>query len=491
MGIILNESSKIIQALDREAYNQIAVDKTSKVDYGFDGGKWSKSKPEEKLEQEKTLIKRTRAISKTAKVETCLMDIVNEAVVPDSKNPVVVDTSDIESVSMSDSVLEKAKEGIETSFSRIIKKMNFKKKGTSIFMDWYVDGRLYVYVEWDNNKKEGITGIRFLDPLKLKLVYKKDSKSGKKHFVYEYTVSLDENGEKQDPLEIPYKNVLFIPSGLTDTSGVVISYLNKALRPLNLLNMMENSLVIQRFVRAPSRWVFKIDVSGMNKKRAKSYMNNLQSKYRSRFRINAVTGELNSNNMTLAMQENFWLPKTNSQNGGHEIDEIGGNQNLGDIDDILYWKKEVDSSLNVVPENDENSIINFGSRLEEISRKEFKFFRFIKWIRTYFNILFTLLLKIESVFSNTLTIQQWEEIKGDIFYIYENDSIYESAKKRQKNLAKLEDAQAFAETALRWYGEEWFRTNILEQTPEEQKKFKEDYEKRKAEKGGEEEEEEF
>jgi len=456
MAVLISEASKIIKALDKDNFNQITVDKEQLSNQFFSVAKYGKSSNPEKMEMLKTLIKKWRQYSKFPKVASSIMNIKSEAVVAGDRDVVMLDSSDLDSFNLRESEINKLKEVLPERFSRILKKVRFNQFGSKYFENWYVDGRLYVYIETD---EDGIKDYRFLDPLKLTLVKKE------KKLIYEYDT---ENNGEEKKLEIPYNKVYFISSGLENENGIVISYLNKAIRPINLLMMMENSLVIQRFVRAPERWVFKLDVSGMNKKRAKQYMENMRSKYRARFTIDAITGELSGNNMTLAMQENLYIPKTNSQNGGHDIDTIGGTQNLGDIDDILFWDRKVDEALHTPKtEGGEESIVSFGSRIEEISRAEYKFFRFIKMLRSYFNQLFNILLKVDVLAAGITKESVWEEIEDDLIFVYKNDSIYEENKERNKLENKFEFLQNYEQLLLKYYGETYIRKRILKQTDEE------------------------
>jgi len=471
MSFVLHEASEIIKTLDADNADQIAIDRSNNGYTGFNLGAYGKGSKSDKIEQEKKLIRTWRDLSQLPKVENALMDIWNEAVVADSRHPVSVDTSEIEL--SNEKKNEAVKEAVENAFSLILKEMRFRSAGTKIFKDWYVDGRLYVYYETKNGH---ITEIRFLDPMKIKLI--QEDKNSYYEYIPDDAITI--NGQRVEKAKIPAKQVIFIPSGLKSADGIWLSYLNKAVRPLSLLQMLENSLVIHRFVRAPERWVFRVDVSNMNKKRAKTFINNMVSKYRSKYQIDPVSGNVNAQNTLLAMQENIFLPKTNSQNGGHEIDSIGGNASFGDIDDILYWKDEVSASLNLPQSKDTEAMFNFGSRLEEISRAEHRWFRFIKFLRSYFNMLFTKLIGIELVENKTMTKDEFDEIDDDIYYVYENDSIYEEAKKFSKIEMVLEKLSTYGEVIEKWFGPEWAYDNIIPCTKEEKTKYmkhREEFEK--------------
>ena len=323
---MLLSESKITKAIDQSNYDEIVIDKDKERSSSITS--WSKSSRRAKLAMQKSLIKTWRFYSRIAKVEDRLMEIYNEAVVSDETEDIIeLMTKKLEGAFENESVNKKVIKTLPLLFSKIVDMLMFDVKGTEIFKKWYVDGGLYLYIEFDKSKKAGIKEIRFLDPLKLELV----TEGGKTTYSY---ITDDEESfttySTETTIKLPTKNVIYIPSGLKSEEGIPISYLNKAVRPINMLHLMENSMVVHRFVRAPERLVFRIDVSGMNKKKAKAYMRNLRSKYRSKYTINGITGEMNSQNVIMSMQENYWLPKTNSNNGGHDIDTIGGSQSLSE-----------------------------------------------------------------------------------------------------------------------------------------------------------------
>lgn len=271
--------------------------------------------------QEKELIKKYRQYKGIAKVDDAIKNITTEAVVIDDTESIGINVDEIRS---DDKKTERIwKENLPDKFDEVLNILDWNNYGDDYFDLWYTDGRLYVYYETD---KYGLKYVKILDPLRL---FIKVDINEKKY--YEYNVSLkffesDYNFEQpnnDDIITIPEENMLFVPSGLTK-NGIVISYLNKAIRPINLLQMMENSLVVYRFVRSPERWVFKIDVGGMSRANAESYMQELQRNYRQKFSMDTITGEVSSQNAVMSMMENFWFPKTRSQNQGHDISTVGG-----------------------------------------------------------------------------------------------------------------------------------------------------------------------
>lgn len=469
MAILLDED-KITRVIDDDNFDQIPIDRNAgqggyNIFSSFYDNKSSKD------EAQKNLICDYRRIRQYPKVDDAVTDIKN-GMVPICNDRSVVDilVDDLDYMFETPGLLNKIKKNLPIAFNRIKSLLRFNISGNQYADDWYTDGCLYVYynTEKKDNNTKGIKEIRMLDPLKLKLI--KDTAKG---MYYEYT------SENETKLEIAYKNVLFISSGLKDPfTGLNISYLNKALRPINLLHMLENSLVVHRFVRAPERWVFKIDVSNMSSQRGKELIKKMQENYKSRFTIDIITGELKSNSNFMTMLENIWIPKTESQNGGHEIDTVGGNGDFGNLDDLLIFQKEVNRSLHVpLSRLEPDATFNFGSRVEEISRDEKKFMTFIKTLRNKFNNLFIYLLKIELELMLVAKPEEFDKIKDQIRFQYYNDNTYELAVEKSQIEGIFELASQYEQLAVKYRGEDWFMEKMLKMT----KKDIKEYHKRKEE----------
>ena len=466
MSILLNED-RITKNIDQGNFDQIAIDRNGgQRSYSiFNGLGDDDSVKRDKMH--KSIIQDYRRYRQYPKVDDAVTDIKNSMVpIIEERDVVEIIVDNIDYMFESQNVLKKIKKELPVSFDKIKSVLRFNIDGNQYADDWYTDGCLYVYV---NYNKDGVKEVRMLDPLKLTLVEEKG-----KHY-YEYDTGIkDQYGKKADKEKIPYNKVIFVASGLKDPyTGINIGYLNKAIRPINLLQMMENSLVIHRFVRAPERWVFQIDVSNMGSQRGKAFMKKMRDQYRSRFTIDAISGELKSNSNIMAMQENFWIPKTNSNNGGHEISTIGGNmQGIGEIDDILLFQKEVYKALNVpISRLEPDATFALGSRVEEINRDEKKFMTFIKSLRNKFNKLFINLLRIDLVSRLIAKPEEFEAIKDQIRFRYENDNTYELAAKRAQMENIFETASQYEDIAIKYYGEDWYMENMLRMTPEQIKAY--------------------
>jgi len=456
------KESRFTKELDASNFNQVVVDKDY-ISAGNFFGKFFESDDQVKKDQGiKELVRKYRRYAQFPKVSKAVTIISNGMVISEDGESVV--DINVDKLNTLNSTAEKRiKNAIPELFSEVKRMLLFDMYGVDHVKQWYIDGGLFVYFEGQD--KKGITEIRVLDRCKLTLV-----KEGTK-LIYEYDFP---KGKRQ----INFKNVIFIPSGLVDpTTNMNIGYLNKAIRPVNLLNMLENSLVVYRFVRAPERYIFQIDVAGKNKKKGQQYIKNMMSKYRSKFNIDTLTGELNSSNMTMAMQENFWFAKTNSQNGGHSIDSIGGSgaSGLDNLDDVKYFREEVYNALHVpVSRLQPEASFAFGARTEEISRDENDFQEFKNYLRKRFSLLFTELIGIHGNLKGSFQKTEYNEVKNDIRYKFKNDSIYYEAKKRAKLEARMEMLQQYGDQILKWYGEPYLRKEVLGQNDEEIKQYKKD-----------------
>jgi len=467
---MLLHENKITKAIDKGNFDQVIIDKDNNVTGGFFSGIYTgKDNPECILENEKNLVKTYRKYAAISKVDEAIQDITNEAIVVDEEDSCAIHTERIDFMG-SPSVAKGLKEKILPEiFSKIYSKLKFDLHGDQYFERWYVDGRLYVYV--DSSKEDGIKDIRILDPLRLTLVREN------KKLRYDYqTGEKDENGCNKEPMEIPFKNVIYITSGLHDAeTGAVISYINKAIKPINQLQMMENSLVIHRFIRAPERWLFKLDTSGMSDSKATEYMRKAREQFRSRFSVDPITGETKSQSLLMSMQENFFIAKRNTQGGGHEIDTIGGSsQGFDNIDPIIYFQKEMYKALNVPVSRLEPENTTFiGSRTEEINRDELNFFKFIKKLRKRgMHVLFMKLIELEGILTGRIKKEDYDAVEDDIRFVWRNESIYEQARESSTIQSIIENSGMQAEElAHKYFSVEWFRKKVLKQTDEQIAKY--------------------
>ena len=360
-------------------------------------------------------------------------------------------------------------------FDHVINMLNMNWYGHDIFRRWYVDGRLYYHKIIDEkNPKNGLLELRPIDPTKIRKVRElkkeKDPKTGAEiitgateYFIFQN----DSLGTKAQGLKIAKDAITYVTSGLLDPSRKrILSHLHKALKPVNQLRMMEDSLVIYRLARAPERRIFYIDVGNLPKGKAEEYLRNIMAKYRNKMVYDAETGDMKDDKKHMSMLEDFWLPRREGGRGT-EISTLPGGENLGQIDDIEYFRKKLYKSLNVPSGRLEQENQFSLGRSTEISRDELKFQKFINRLRKKFSALFIDILKTQLILKGVVTEEEWESIRSDISIDFLKDNHFSELKDAELIRERLATLREVDEYAGRYYSVEWIRKNILMQTDEE------------------------
>ena len=417
------------------------------------------------------LIQEYRKMAIMPEVEQAINDIVNEAIVHDDrKMPVEIILDDI-----GDKYGAKVKKAISAEFSNLCRMLRLKTRAHEIFRRWYIDGRLYYHMLIDEDSPgEGVQELRFIDPIKIKKVKElkkeRDQESGvelqsvtDEFYVYNpdgfrTSFSSDEQGIKISP-----DTIVYCPSGLPDPSGKrMLSYLHKAIKPMNQLRMTEDSIVIYRVSRAPERRIFYIDVGNLPKARAEQYLEDIQKKYRNKLVYDINTGDIRDQSYQQSILEDYWLPRREGGKGT-EITTLDGGQNLGELEDVQYFLKKLYKSLNVPPSRLESeSQFNLG-RSTEITRDELKFTKFIQQLRTRFSEFFYDLLGTQLRLKGIISKEEFEEIREDITFAFLRDSYFSELKEAEVQRERLELLQSIGDYAGKYYSHEYIRRNVLRQ----------------------------
>jgi hypothetical protein len=379
---------------------------------------------------EADMIRRYRDVAQQPECDAAIEDIINEAIVSDSSSaPVDLITDDLDQP-------DNIKKIIREEFKNVVELLQFNHYAHEIFRRWYVDGRLFYHMIIDDKSpKKGLLEVRPIDPTKIRKVKEiekeKDPKTGAEivtkvdeYYLYQDTALIKSN----KGVKISKDAIQYTSSGLLDPSRTkVLSYLQKSIKPVNQLRMMEDSLVIYRMSRAPERRIFYIDVGNLPKGKAEEYLKNIMNNYRNKLVYDANTGEIKDDRKNMSMLEDFWLPRREGGRGT-EITTLPGGENLGQIDDIIYFQKKLYKSLNVpVNRLDQESQFSLG-RSTEISRDEVKFQKFINRLRKKFSWLLLDLLKMQLILKGIITESDWSEIKEQIVVDYIKDSHFSELK---------------------------------------------------------------
>jgi hypothetical protein len=425
---------------------------------------------------ENDLISRYRDASNYPDCDSAIEDIVNEAVSAQDDEPVV--KLDLDKVELSKSV----KNLIEEEFDNVLKMLDFNSKAHDIFKRWYIDGRIYYHkIVNTSNAKQGIQELRYIDPRKIKKVRKinkqKDQKTGiefitniEEFFIYNekgLIATVPSTANQGQGLRISPDSITYCTSGLLDLDrNMVLSHLNKAIKTVNQLRMVEDSLVIYRMSRAPERRIFYIDVGNLPKVKAEQYVKSIMNQYRNKVTYDASTGEVRDEKKTMSMLEDFWMPRREGGKGT-EITTLDGGQNLGEINDINYFQNKLYQSLNVpLSRMKPETGMNFG-RQAEITRDELKFSKFISRLRKKFAELFDDLLKTQLVLKGIMKAEEWDKIKEDIYYEFTQDGYTAEAKESEILRNRLDLLNTIIPHVGTYFSREYVYDKILHLTEDE------------------------
>ena len=415
------------------------------------------------------LILKYRDIAAQPECDAAIEDIINETIVGDHDEApcnIILDKLDL-----SDAI----KDAIREEFSTILKLVNFNSYAHDIFRKWYIDGRLPYHVIIDEgNPKAGIKELRYIDPTKLRKVKeieeKDDPKTGAKIIVKseEYFIFQDNKMERNSQgVKIHPDSILYCTSGTLDPQRQrILSYLHKAIKPVNQLRMMEDSLVIYRISRAPERRIFYIDVGNLPKGKAEEYLRNIMNQYRNKLVYDAKTGDIKDDKKHMSMMEDFFLPRREGGRGT-EISTLPGGDNLGQIDDIIYFQKKLYKALNVpINRLEQEQQFSLG-RSTEISRDEVKFKKFIDRLRKRFSDIFFQALKTQLLLKGIITLKDWNAWKEDIVFDFIEDNYFSELKESEMIRERFEMLSTLDEYVGKYVSNEWIRKQVLRQSEEE------------------------
>ena len=435
---------------------------------------------------EHELIKRYREMALHPETDGAIEDVVNEAIVSDLyDSPVEVELSNL-------NASEGIKKKIREEFRYIKELMDFDKKSHEIFRNWYIDGRLYYLKVIDvKNPQEGLKDLRYIDPMKIKYVRQEKKTNGAnglnnirinqkddtvpnpqfdEYYIYtmkpNYPTGMVAQAGKGST-KIAKDSITYCTSGLVDRNkNRVLSYLHKAIKALNQLRMVEDSLVIYRLSRAPERRIFYIDVGNLPKVKAEQYLKEVMSRYRNKLVYDASTGEVRDDRKFMSMMEDFWLPRREGGRGT-EITTLPGGQNLGELTDIEYFQKKLYRALGI-PESRIAAEGGFNlGRSSEILRDELKFAKFVGRLRKRFANMFNDMLKTQLILKNIVTPEDWSKMEDHIQYDFLYDNQFAELKETEMIQGRLGNLAQIEPYIGKYYSTEFVRKRILRQTDQE------------------------
>jgi len=437
---------------------------------------------------EADLINRYRTMVLQPEVDMAIDDIINESIITGRDVPPI-------SIALHNlNVSDKIKDSIQKEFSEIMRLLDFDNNGYDIYRKWYIDGRIYYQCVIDPTEPTaGIQELRYVDPLKIRRVREKKKRdvqipkeavlkkdlSGEYYEYYLYSEKpISQQGNQMKMSDYSKKQIKIAPdmiayagSGVTNAGRkMVISHLHKAIKPLNQLRMIEDSLVIYRISRAPERRIFYIDVGNLPKMKAEQYLRDIMQRYKNKLIYDAETGEVRDDRKVMTMLEDYWLPRREGGRGT-EISTLPGGQNLGEIEDIQYFQRKLYKSLNVPVSRLETDASFTLGRATEITRDELKFTRFVERLRKKFTVLFDNLLEKQLRMKNIIAREDWAMMKEKIHYSFESDSHFAELKDAEMLQNRANLLRDMDEYAGKYYSHQFVRNRILRQSEEEQKEL--------------------
>lgn len=431
------------------------------------------------VRSEAELISRYREMALTPEIDAAVDEVVNEAIVSNDGDPII--KLDLDNTNISPAIKRK----IQEEFDIVLELLDFNSQAYDIFRRWYVDGRLnYHLIVDEKNLSSGIQELRYIDPRKIRKVREVKKKVDPKTQASltktekEYYVYNDKGFNKQSSttsvsagtasgLKIAKDSIIFVPSGLMDKNNtLVLSYLHKAIKPLNQLRALEDATVIYRISRAPERRIFYIDVGNLPKAKAEQYLRDMMVRHKNRVVYDASTGEIKDDRKFMTMLEDYWFPRREGTRGT-EIQTLPAGQNLGEMADVKYFQDKLYQSLNV-PSTRMNSdnVFNIG-RSAEITRDEVKFYKQILRFRNKFSQLFMKALERQLILKQIMTSEDWAALEPLVKVIYAQDNYYAELKQTEILKERMNILQMIQGTAGMYFSNKWVRTNILKQTDEE------------------------
>ena len=428
---------------------------------------------------EAELVTKYREMALQPEIDAAVDEIVNEMVSLDEKDLVEIQLDNLTEVP------ETIKKKIREEFESCLNILDFRKHAYEILRRWYIDGRLYYHVIIDDKDvTAGIKEIRYVDPRKIRKVReiaKRKAKGGdfgeavipktqNEYYIFNdkgFNYGNKVTGPSTNGLRIAKDSVLHVTSGLTDTQGtMVLSYMHKAIKALNQLRTLEDALVIYRLSRAPERRIWYIDVGNLPKMKAEQYVRDIMVKHKNRLIYDAETGNVRDDRKFMTMLEDYWLPRREGGKGT-EVTTLPGGQTLGQMDDVLYFQKKLLQTLNV-PVNRLNSDALFSlGRATEVSRDELKFSRFISRLRGRFSNLFLNLLGKQLVLKQIMSIEDWQNISGDIHFDFAKDNYFTELKDGEILDNRINLARNMQDMLGKYYSHEWLRKNILQMSEDD------------------------
>jgi len=418
------------------------------------------------------LIRKYREAAMQPECDAAVSDIVDGAIASsDDSSPVDLTMGDLD-------LPNNVKKQIIKEFNRVLKLYKFNRNASEYFRNWYIDGKAYFNVIIDpNNPQKGIVELRPVESTHINKVkeikQETDKKTGLEYEkvvdeYYVYSPDLGNNAaDKLNGIKFATDAIIQVNSGIMDPDKIrTVSHLHKAMKLVNQLRYMEDSLVVYRVSRAPERRIFYIDVGNLPKGKAEEYVQQVVSRYRNKLVYDANTGNISDDRRHMSMLEDFYLPRREGGRGT-EITTLGGGENLGQIEDVQFFQRKLYRALNVpVARLEQDTAFSVG-RASEVSREEVKFQKFIDRLRKKFSFMLMDALRIQLILKGVITEKDWNSIEESINISFLEDNYFAELKEFEILRERLEMSQMLEDIVGKYISDKYVRTVILKQSDED------------------------
>jgi hypothetical protein len=426
---------------------------------------------EASFKNENDLITRYREMAMQPELETAIDDIVNESIVHDvTGKSVTIILDDLEQN-------DKIKGMIRDEFDNVLRLLDFSNQGADIFRRWYIDGRMYYQVLVDEkNPNFGIQDLVYIDPRKIKkarqVIKQKDRRTGvevvtgtQEFYVFNDNATTTGQTVVTSPtdagIKISVDAIVNVNSGMMDPrKSLVLSFLHKAIKPLNQLRLVEDAIVIYRLSRAPERRVFYIDVGNMPKAKSEQYLRDIMTKFRNKVVYDSATGEVKDDRKFLSMMEDFWIPRR-GEGKSTEITTLPAGENLGELADVKYFEQKLYKALNVPVSRLEPQTGFTLGRSNEITRDELKFSKFIGRLRSRFSLVFDELMERQLALKGICSVEDWRKLRETIHYDFLKDNNFTEIKEAELWAGRLQLMTQLDPYVGVYFSKAWVKKHVL------------------------------
>lgn len=203
-----------------------------------------------------------------------------------------------------------------------------------------------------NNPDAGIQRLKVLNPV---FLFRREDRFGYlKGFVQEVPESTSQaynqgmsHIKKKSIIELDRNQLVQFRLHNSDSNYYPYgkSILAPGVRAWKSLRMMEDAMLIYRLHRAPERRIFYIETGNLPQTKVEMFMERIKAKFKKEKFFNTETGNADEQYNPLSGEEDFFVPIKNGQ--GTKIDTLPGAQNLGEIDDVRYFRDKVLAAMKV------------------------------------------------------------------------------------------------------------------------------------------------